>query len=1303
MKSSGLQRVLQLAALALAMSEAVAASAAADPSLLFVSDFDAYSVNAALAKGGGEARRFGEDSLQLRMWPGPYGNVNALVYSKGETCAYPLKGNFDPRQGTVSFWVASLGWKPSGKSHQWFVTARQPGFTLHVYKYVWPGYLFFYIETPGPDGKPRRFVASTHVDDQDWSPGRWHKIDATWDSVGMKLYVDGVMPKDYRPAKSAPACPLLKFPGRVDFPEASGKGEIVINSLPTKSGAEKDERTAIDDLRVYARPLSAKEIGDAYAAVAPSAFGSRRERPLLGVPSLAKAVALDGAVGEDEWSDASRAPIAEIAPFSKEKGTSLRGEVRVKRDAKALYLALSSNFSPRLRAVTSRDGKMWEDDSFEVVLADASDAQYHFIVNANGAIYDERRGMASWNSSARCAAKAFPGGWSAELVIPLSDIGGLPRKGNFGLSSHPAGMQKELLGVSWSYVPYSYGDVSAMGDLAEAASPVSLLSCGAPESGAVDLKVSGRAKFSAFVERENGDRIASSVAFPDETWRYAAEPGRQRLFVEAMLPDGSPALRWEHYYYVDREIELSYDCHSRDGYVEAVATLAGSCARKTASPDGLAGEVRIARKSDGAVMSKAAVVARGAQIVARIPLPRLAAGEYFVEASFAGQESRVRFNVPDLTPLETRVGSGHTVPSPWRPVEKGKGNAWRVLDREYVFGGGPFPSSVSSRGKAMFRRAPEVVLDGEPVRWSGFRVTESFPDVVRFAGEGSRGAFLFRWTGELWFDGLYVLKVTTEGTGRISSFGIGYSVPREHSRYVFRQGYREGLFKWKGDRIAKTFDPLRHPDSSLHWTSGVECGVAFGCVSDANWANKPGEENIVYARSADEVSFAAKVISRDVEVSRPLSWTFVLQATPSRRPDANWRAVNMGGYGVPTMQNRQFGGGGDATFADQRKPDRWTTPSNFRPKWKEWFLSKYGGKAKTPKKTKSCLPFFGQVYCMPMHVGTNEAEYDYFFHDAVTRPALTWSYKDDGVTQTEYCTCDTRLYDIWLSNIDWFFRNTPPNIGIYNDCAHAKACDNARHGHGGTDAFGRASSSVCWLEQRDYFLRELRLVRKYRRTVRNHVPGADFVPFVMDFCDEVWPGEEFHASVLENLECYTEKISPEEWQSVFNATIRGVPNHMLTQFGRAASAMDEKKRAEYAFTKRPEWAERILAAALVHDVAVSAAYVDPRTVDKWWVIKEELRLWDAEFHGYWFDDTFKSGTKGMYVSWYSLPQGAPYSRLVVASNFTRSDAPLGLAAAKLGSSAVRELWSGRDMAAEVAANMTVPAKKFVLLGVKTGD
>ena len=85
----------------------------ADDSLLFQADFDGFSVTADYAKGKKESTTFANPSLHLRMWEGITKKDNALVMDKTEECRYPIKDNFDPRQGTVSLWVAPLNWKTS--------------------------------------------------------------------------------------------------------------------------------------------------------------------------------------------------------------------------------------------------------------------------------------------------------------------------------------------------------------------------------------------------------------------------------------------------------------------------------------------------------------------------------------------------------------------------------------------------------------------------------------------------------------------------------------------------------------------------------------------------------------------------------------------------------------------------------------------------------------------------------------------------------------------------------------------------------------------------------------------------------------------------------------------------------------------------------------------------------------------------------------------------------------------------------------------------------------------------------------
>ncbi|MBQ5794414.1 MAG: hypothetical protein IIW14_00300, partial [Kiritimatiellae bacterium] len=61
------------------------AAAPADPSLSFNANFDAYSVKANFARGEASSRKFGEESLQLRMWPG-VGILSAKELAEALAC-----------------------------------------------------------------------------------------------------------------------------------------------------------------------------------------------------------------------------------------------------------------------------------------------------------------------------------------------------------------------------------------------------------------------------------------------------------------------------------------------------------------------------------------------------------------------------------------------------------------------------------------------------------------------------------------------------------------------------------------------------------------------------------------------------------------------------------------------------------------------------------------------------------------------------------------------------------------------------------------------------------------------------------------------------------------------------------------------------------------------------------------------------------------------------------------------------------------------------------------------------------------
>lgn len=683
---------------------------------------------------------------------------------------------------------------------------------------------------------------------------------------------------------------------------------------------------------------------------------------------------------------------------------------------------------------------------------------------------------------------------------------------------------------------------------------------------------SNAVKFKAFYELENGSRTDYNGEPADMPWQVSLPVGRQRLAVSAVDASGRALYQYETYYYVNYPLELQFDCRPQEKRiaVSVDANNAGAELLKRIQEQGIPGVVRLLSEKQDKVYSTQSFTARQNVFSVFLPLPDgLTEGNYWIEAKLDGSDSlvnRIRFRVPDMTPYEVKVSVDHTVPPPWTPVVKANDRTFRVLDREYRFDGGPFPVQIVSRGSDMLIVPPVLTADGAKVAWTDFKVGEQYPDYIELSGKGAVRGFTFTWKGQLWFDGMYLVDwdmTPVRIPEQLSALTLSWKIPAEYSRYVFKQNYNDGLEVWKNDRIEREFNPVQNVCNNLLWTSGLEKGLAWHPKSNANWANHPGEKNIILIRDAEEVSVTAKIISRPVEVKTRLWYTMVFQGTPSRSPIKGWRDHNYGGYQVPTMQNLQFGGGGDHTFADYQTDQRWLTPSSHKPRWMERYLN-YTRKSKEKReqdtksgkgwKTKSHIPYRLINYVMPFHVGTMKRN--------MTTSSMTGSRfrRRSGDIRRTVCRkpftpaadrpeLPMPIFIIW----NGFSRSILCWAGCITTVRTARSVRMVRHGCGGVDAFGQKYRTSTMLGQREFMMREYKLIRKYGKTLVNHVPAADIVPFVHNFSDHVWPGEEFHGGFGKNPDYfYCEGVTREAWQSTMSPMIRGISVILLPQPERAA-------------------------------------------------------------------------------------------------------------------------------------------------------
>lgn len=245
--------------------------------ILFHNSFDHYSIHAEKALGQRLGVGLGNGDLQLRMFPGINNQGNAVVLAENEHCEYNMKGNFNPDGGTVSLWVAARDWKPSDQRFHVFFEAVDKNFRLIIYKFKYANTFFFYLQSPAITSKDNTATAAAWIDDSTFGIDVWHKIDAVWDSSGMKLFIDGVLPamKEWRK-------PEVTFPQPVKFTskQTQGKGMLILG-MSSKIWSVKDDcHTAFDNLTIYNRPLSATEIISEYEKIKPITFGNNRKRNL---------------------------------------------------------------------------------------------------------------------------------------------------------------------------------------------------------------------------------------------------------------------------------------------------------------------------------------------------------------------------------------------------------------------------------------------------------------------------------------------------------------------------------------------------------------------------------------------------------------------------------------------------------------------------------------------------------------------------------------------------------------------------------------------------------------------------------------------------------------------------------------------------------------------------------------------------------------------------------------------------------------------------------------------------------------
>lgn len=211
----------------------------------FDKDLNGSGANASIVKGV---------SYSKKTAPVLVGGVSGKALTVGTSAdkkdlynaLYPADKILNPAQGTVSFWCKSENWDTSDKDYHLFFRARGKDADFILYKV--PNPMFSFIIGPARMVNGKKIWTEIRGKVTTWKRGEWHFIAASWGNGKVILYIDG---------KAVNSKAITNLPGSFD---RFGAGGLY------PAAWRNQGKSAIDELKIFDRPLSPAEISAEYTS-----------------------------------------------------------------------------------------------------------------------------------------------------------------------------------------------------------------------------------------------------------------------------------------------------------------------------------------------------------------------------------------------------------------------------------------------------------------------------------------------------------------------------------------------------------------------------------------------------------------------------------------------------------------------------------------------------------------------------------------------------------------------------------------------------------------------------------------------------------------------------------------------------------------------------------------------------------------------------------------------------------------------------------------------------------------------------
>ena len=1059
------------------------------------------------------------------------GNIHSIFYK-------PIPA-MNGKESTISFWIKPENWFGNDKEQHVFFTAAGAGTQrLLIYRIQYQSRLAVYL---GPLGDNKAAtVIFTKV--PSWKPGQWHHISVSWNERAVQLHLDGV----------SKAMAALKTPITSDF-HTIAIGEYF---------GGNPGRTLVDEVRIFDKKLPEHELVEEYNRLA-SKLPAATEPIKINVGK--KTARQDGVISNNEYSffTVGMRDLRSRALCVENMQTALS------YDDKNLYVAFLSSGKGIKSSATGVDGKVWLDDSVEVLLntGKSENEIYQFIFNSQGAYYDGKNDNTSWNAKGvKNFSRISNNLWIFEAAIPWADLGikGSPdgKSLKINICRNTPVSRNSLAGVRSQYAePEHFIPLF----LDPKAPSFYLKSLGKPGDGKLDLrfeaisksnvklqiKVDAPAPLYAFekdltIDLKPNKKVSGKITgerLPENPLLKINVTADGKTIYRNTIPCGSSMPVVKSHLYTDiakKTLILVFRNQRLDG---------GKCKVKVSF---------LSRDKKKKIYTFNGLIDDRMPIAeVKVPINSLAPGDYHIEQIVLDPQGKELFTVNEIymTPAKlgswvgTKVGISNEVPPPWNPVKNNNGS-FSCWGRTYKFGGQGVISSIKSVNRELLTRPVIIKFDNKSLKFNIIQTIEK-ADNVTYLLQSEDKSVLIKAVAE--YDGVIWFTVTLpKGRKKPASLVLELPLNRKYvDSFDDNDNCWEKISLVNKEKFNFYVNAVTNP---FFWCGGNDVGISGGTHTHRGRYIKDKRKSMNVIGNKNEVLISLNLVDSKINNTAERNIYFYLQPTPTKPLNSKvWnlkdRINHMVVFNVPRYFNTMRPGQLD----DLKK---WSY--HYR-----MIIKPYTAKDVT-----------FQYYFAPKGAGAYSAEWNYFGNLWHNAPPMIGNYagKTNDFAKkpkawTYGCLNSRNYFDFQIDSVAHYLNNPYVDVkDLYFDLSWPRSCGNKLHGCVWIDEFGYEHHDNDLLPLREFYRRVWHMIRKKN-------PNTFFLGHLIStrtpadsYFDVIAAGEMYEDKLLKNGKIsYYNVLNPELMRIAYGTRTNEATVALIGQFSQAVGRFMPDKLKGFSF------------------------------------------------------------------------------------------------------------------------------------------